>query len=192
MQKKIHNSTRPSISSRRRGKTQHRREVSAGGCVFKRTPRGLYFAMLKDSFGNWSFPKGHVRSGEAFSQAAAREINEELGIGKVKFIKSLGKIDIWFRDRFVFKGKLVHKFIYYFLFEVPSHTRLIKPQTKEKGERIQAVAWVPWNQVLKRSAYGDMKPIIRQALAYLKVKESAPRPTLVVKNKNFDANKPIS
>lgn len=192
MQKKTLNSTRPSISSRRRGKTQHRREVSAGGCVFKRTPRGLYFAMLKDSFGNWSFPKGHVRRGEAFSQAAAREINEELGIKNVKFIKNLGKIDIWFRDRFVFKGKLVHKFIYYFLFEAPANTRLIKPQRKEKGERIQAVTWVPYHQVLKRSTYGDMKPIIRQALTYLKVKESTPRPNLVLKSQNFDADKSIS
>ena len=164
-----HNSTRRSITSRPTAKRRrHRVEVSSGGLVFKRTPQGIYFGMMKDSFGRWAFPKGHVRKGESLRNAARREIQEELGISDMHFIKPLGQIDIWFRDRFVFKGKLIHKYIHYFLFQAPAGTRLKKPTVKEAGERIQGVAWVPVEKILTRSSYSDMQPIIKRALASLK------------------------
>lgn len=171
MNKTRHNSTRQSITSRHRSKTRrHRTEVSSGGLVFKRTPQGIYMAMLKDSFNNWTFPKGHVKPGESYAKAAAREVCEETGLKEVKKIRRLGQIDIWFRDRFVFKGKLVHKYIHYFLFEVVGDTRLKRPEKKKTGERIKAVRWVPIHLVQKRSEYRDMRPIIKSAFHYLKIK----------------------
>lgn len=125
--------------------------------------------MLKDSFGNWTFPKGHVRRRkESRRKAAEREIKEELGLKNVRFIRPLGQIDIWFRDRFVFKGKMVHKFIHYFLFEADKGVKLQVPQEREKGENIQDVAWVPVQKVHGRSAYKDMKPIIYKAISFIK------------------------
>lgn len=171
MKKKHHNSTRQSITSRHQTKVQrHRTEVSAGGLVFKRTPSGVYVAMLKDSFGNWTFPKGHIQKGESYIRGAAREICEETGLKKVRQVRKLGQIDIWFRDRFVFKGKLVHKYIHYFLFEAVGDTRLKKPEQKAKGERIRAVKWIPAHLVQKRSQYRDMKAIIKKALDHLKIR----------------------
>lgn len=170
MQKKHHNLTRPSITSRNSsGESRHRTEVSAGGLVFRRTPKGISFAMLKDSFGNWTFPKGHVRHGETYAKGAEREIAEELGLKNLQKIRKLGHIDIWFRDRFVYKGKLVHKYIYYFLFEVRGSTKLQMPEQKGTGEKIKAVQWIPANIILQRSKYKDMLPIIREALIYLKI-----------------------
>ncbi|MBU1126700.1 NUDIX domain-containing protein [Patescibacteria group bacterium] len=162
--------TRRSISSRQETKKpQHRIEVSAGGLVFKKTDRGIFVAMLQDSFGNWTFPKGHVRRRrESRQRAAEREIKEELGLSELKFVRPLGQIDIWFRDRFVFKGKMVHKFIHYFLFEAPVNAKLIVPEAKEKGEKIQAVAWVPLQNVVKQSSYRDMNPIIQKSLQLLR------------------------
>ncbi len=171
MQKEHHNSTRRSISSRRRSKKrQHRVEVSSGGLVYKKTPNGVDFAMLKDSFGKWTFPKGHVKKGESYVVGAAREIEEEMGLASIRKIRRLGQIDIWFRDRYVFKGKLVHKFIYYFLFESKDDAKLVKPKAQEKGEKIQAVAWVPAHLVEKRSAYKDMRPIVKRAFEHLRIK----------------------
>ncbi|MFH1632249.1 MAG: NUDIX domain-containing protein [bacterium] len=166
-----HNSTRQSITSRRQIDTpRHRTEVSAGGLVFKRTSKGMYFAMLKDPFGKWTFPKGHVKKakGESCRRAAEREVSEELGLADLKFIRPLGKIDIWFRDQFVFKGKLVHKFIHYFLFEVPANTRLSSVKGKAKKEMIQDVAWVRIDKLADKSGYSDMDPVIRRALGYFK------------------------
>jgi 8-oxo-dGTP pyrophosphatase MutT (NUDIX family) len=165
MSKEHHKSTRQSITSRRTDQKERPRiEVSAGGLVYKRTRRGLFFAMLKDSFGKWTFPKGHVRRGEAYEKGAEREIMEETGLREMTLKKPLGKIDIWFRDRYVYKGRLIHKFIHYYLFEAPPGARLQAPKIEATGERIHGVAWVPAALIYKRSNYKDMKPIIKLAL----------------------------
>jgi ADP-ribose pyrophosphatase YjhB (NUDIX family) len=166
MQIPTHNLKRRSISSRKNngGKERHRTEVSAGGLVFKRAPEGIVFAMVVDSYGKWAFPKGHVRHEERYKDAAVREIKEEMGLFGLRHLARLDTIDIWFRDRFVHKGKLVHKYIHYFLFEAPREAELVRPEPKEKGEMINDVAWVPAQELLSRSSYRDMVGIIKKAL----------------------------
>ena len=107
-----------------------------------------------------------MRKGESYRKAAVREIEEELGLKQLKYIRPLGNIDIWFRDRFVFKGKLVRKFIHYFLFEAPANAKLVPLKAKDQGEIIQAAEWVPIGQVWEQSSYEDMKPIVSRALQY--------------------------
>jgi 8-oxo-dGTP pyrophosphatase MutT (NUDIX family) len=135
-------------------------EVSAGGLVFKRTPKGVVFAMMKDSYGKWTFPKGHVEPGEELAEAAARETIEELGLEEIRLLEPLGKIDIWFRDRYVKKGALIHKDIHYFLFIAPQNAALA-PQV---DEHILEAAWVPAREVLEKSFYPDLIPVIQRAL----------------------------
>lgn len=141
-----------------------RLEVSAGALVFKHTKEEICFAMVKDSYGKWTFPKGHVRRGETLREAAERECSEETGLHHLRFKRKLGAIDIWFRDRFVFKGRLIHKFIHYFLYEAGSSARVRTPR-HHAGETIQEVAWVPLSDVLAQSAYKDMKKIVLLAVA---------------------------
>lgn len=177
MKKKPHNSTRRSISSRNPGKKKGKKgekpriEVSAGGLTFKRTRRGIFFAMVNDSYGKWTFPKGHVKRGESYEDAAEREVMEEVGLDDLRYVVDLGKIDIWFRDRYVFKGRLIHKFIHYYLFEVPPSARLKKPIPTHSGEKIRGVAWIPASHIVKRSSYKDMRPIIKKAMQFLKEKK---------------------
>ncbi len=161
-----HKLKRQSISSRRNKgeRERHRTEVSAGGLVFKRTKDGIVFAMVVDSYGKWAFPKGHVRNGEKYRDGAVREIREEMGLTGLRYVCRLESIDIWFRDRFVYKGKLIHKYIHYFLFEAPMTAELVRPQPVDGGENIRAVAWVSARELLKRSSYRDMIGIIKKAL----------------------------
>ncbi|MDR2666293.1 MAG: NUDIX domain-containing protein [Endomicrobium sp.] len=42
----------------------------------------------------WGFPKGHVEKGESEFETATREIFEETGINKVKFIENFIQEDI--------------------------------------------------------------------------------------------------
>lgn len=140
------------------------RETSAGGVVYRRVPGGIEFAMTLDPYDKWTFPKGHVEKGEAIEEAAARETIEELGIDEIRMLEPLGKISIWFRDRFVHRGALIHKDIFFFLFEAARDAKL----TPQKSEGLKDAAWVPAKDVLKRSAYQDLVPIIKKALAFLR------------------------
>ncbi len=132
--------------------------------MFKRVNGLIYFAMVKDSYSKWAFPKGHVKTNESYKDAAVREIFEEMSLTGLRVICRLDTIDIWFRDRFVHKGKLVHKYIHYFLLEAPPNAVVMAPEAKEEGETIRAVSWVAAKDLLKRSSYKDMVRIIKKAL----------------------------
>src|SRR3989441_5545087 len=57
------------------------RETSAGGVVFRRGPDGEpRFLLIRDSYRNWGFPKGHLEPGEPPADAARREVAEETGL----------------------------------------------------------------------------------------------------------------
>ncbi len=63
---------------------------SGGGVVVG--PNGK--VLVANQNGNsWSLPKGHIEEGEHAKTAAIREIKEEAGITKLKFIKELGTYD---------------------------------------------------------------------------------------------------
>ena len=60
---------------------------SAGGIVLNSEKKILVVNQNHDS---WSLPKGHIDPGETPLEAAKREIYEESGIKKLKYIKDLG------------------------------------------------------------------------------------------------------
>ena len=57
------------------------RETSAGGVVYRLDAGHAVFLLIRDSYQNWGFPKGHLESGERAEDAAVREVREETGIG---------------------------------------------------------------------------------------------------------------
>ncbi len=132
--------------------------------MFRRSGSGISFAMMKDSYGKWTFPKGHVEPGEDLEETGARETLEELGLEQVRLLEYLGTIDIWFRDRFEKKGQLIHKDIHYYLFEAPQGARL-EPDPQEHSYEAK---WVPMSRVEARSSYRDMVPIVKKAMGIVK------------------------
>ncbi|MDO8505733.1 MAG: NUDIX domain-containing protein [bacterium] len=145
-----------------------RTEYSAGGVVFRRTSRGIEIAFLLDPFGKWTFAKGHIEKGESIKFAAIREVKEEMGVRFLSVVTPLGRIDWWFKEQrgsaYAPKGAMVHKFVYYFLMEAPTNTRL----RAQKSELISAVRFVPISEALSLSSYKDVKPVLKKALAILK------------------------
>ena len=144
-------------------------EISAGGIVFKRTPQGVRLALIGDPYGRWAFPKGHRELGEKTREAALREVREEMGLGRLRVKKSLGKIDFWFRDNYRpdSKGMLIHKHVYFYLMQAPAKAKG-QPQKKEK---ISKLIWVTPAKAVKLSGYKDVRPILNKALEWLKKSE---------------------
>ncbi|HWO89214.1 MAG TPA: NUDIX domain-containing protein, partial [Gemmatimonadales bacterium] len=52
-------------------------ETSAGGVIFRRAEAGTLVLLIRDSYRNWGFPKGHIEEGEDPVAAAIREVAEE-------------------------------------------------------------------------------------------------------------------
>lgn len=140
------------------------RELSAGGIVFRASGNSVAFALMKDSYGKWTFPKGHVEPAEDIEEAAARETLEELGLDQVRLLEYLGKIDIWFRDKFHKKGQLIHKDIHFYLFQTPKDA----PLRPDPQEHAYEAKWIPLSKVEKMSSYPDMVPIVRRAVELVK------------------------
>ncbi len=130
-------------------------ETSAGGVVFRRTGAGgIVVLLIKDSYRNWGFPKGHVEAGEAPEQAAAREIGEETGLAHLVLKAPIRDIDWFFR----FRGTLIHKTCHFFLFESPDGDA-----TPQRDEGITAVRWVGLEEALKTVSYANAREVLREA-----------------------------
>lgn len=110
-----------------------RREVSAGGVVYRRTPDGPEVLLIRVG-GRWSLPKGLIEKDEAAEAAARREIAEETGLplATLRVARTLPAIEYAFQ----WEGKLVFKTVHNFLVEAPPPAAL-SPQLAE----IEEVRW---------------------------------------------------
>ena len=108
-------------------------EVSAGGIVFRRLPDGgARFLLIKDSYDNWGFPKGHLEDGESPAEAAVRETAEETGLDDLVLQGPIRVIDWHFR----FRGRHIHKYCHFFLLESTEGE-----PTPQADEGITACQW---------------------------------------------------
>lgn len=131
------------------------REVSAGGIVFRRQEEGTAaFLLIRDSYGNWGFPKGHLEEGETPAAAAARETAEETGLAVLVLHGPIRIIDWHFR----FRGRPIHKFCHFFLFESPDGD--VRPQLEEG---ITEYRWAPIEEALDTLTYDNARGVLRRA-----------------------------
>lgn len=135
-------------------RTRTRTEYSAGGVLFRRTGDGPRYLLIRDSYNNWGFPKGHLDEGETPKAAARREVAEETGLSDLVLHEPLGQID-W---RFRFRGLRVHKFCHFFLFEAPTGT-----PTPQREEGISDCRWCALDDALGRIPYANARDVLRRA-----------------------------
>lgn len=129
--------------------------MSAGGIVFRRDPSGTArFLLIRDSYDNWGFPKGHLEDGESPASAAHRETGEETGLAGLTLHGPIRIIDWHFR----FRGRLIHKYCHFFLFESTGGEAV--PQT---AEGITACAWHTLDEALTALSYENARGVLRRA-----------------------------
>ncbi len=139
------------------GRRRAQRETSAGGVVFRRAAGGeVHYLIIRDSYENWGFPKGHLEQDEPPLEAARREVAEETGLQDLVPQGALEVIDWYFR----FRGRTIHKYCHFFLFESRSGEPV--PQT---DEGITACVWKPLDEALSTISYANAREVLQRAAA---------------------------
>ncbi len=145
---------RHSGKPRRRAGDRVRIETSSGGVVFRRAGELNVFLLIRDPYGNWGLPKGHLEGGETPVQAAVREVAEETGLDRLSVHEQLPTIDWYFKDGQV----VVHKFCHFFLIESP-----IGEPSPQADEGITECVWLPLDGALGTLSYDNAREVLKAA-----------------------------
>lgn len=123
-----------------------KREVSAGGLIVCPIHKQWYVLILKDMNETWTFPKGLIEKGERPEDAAAREIEEEVGIVDLKLIAPLPDVQYFYK-----RHTTIEKTVHYFVFV--SMTRMKPKPQKEEG--IREAQWVKMVRAIDMIGYRE-------------------------------------
>lgn len=116
-----------------------RESVAAGGIVARREGADILIALAQERIlDDYVLPKGHVDPGETIEQAAAREIEEEVGISDLLLVGSLGT-----KERLSY-DKTEWKISHYFLYT----TDQIEATPTDRDQH-DAMAWFPLKDLPK-------------------------------------------
>ncbi len=145
---------------------RERRELSAGGVVYRRSAGATEVALIRTGK-RWGLPKGHVEPGEGIRQAACREVLEETGLeGEV--IGKLGDISY----RYTYKkanGELVRVFkrVHFYLL------RWSKGEVRGRDYEVDEARWFDLDEALKTVTYPTEQKMVRSAMAKINKEERA-------------------
>lgn len=129
-------------------------ETSAGGVVYRLDSGVPLYLLIRDSYQNWGFPKGHLESGEHAQDAALREVREETGLDEVALRGTIDTIDWYFR----FRGRLIHKVCHFYLMET------VQADTSpQRAEGITACQWVGYTAAATIVSYANARLVLRRA-----------------------------
>lgn len=141
-----------------------RDETSAGGVVFRIDAGRPLYLLIRDSYQNWGFPKGHLESGELPEHAAVREVTEETGLADLALRGAIDTIDWFFR----FRGQLIHKVCHFYLMETVETVTC--PQ---RAEGITACQWVYFDDAQQMISYANARDVLRRAQEMVVASSSA-------------------
>ena len=135
-------------------RTRAKKATSAGGVGYRLDGGTPLFLLIRDSYANWGFPKGHLEPGERADEAAMREVREETGLQALALRGVIDTIDWYFR----FRGRLIHKVCHFFLMETASEAT--EPQ---RAEGITACRWAPYEEAARLVSYANAREVLRRA-----------------------------
>ncbi len=133
-----------------------KQEAGAGGIIFRRREGVIEFFFVKHGkTGRWTFPKGHQELGETLIETAIREIREEAGLERLRYVASIGKTSFRYRR----ERDVIQKTVHFFLFEAA-------PDAKEVltgEEAIWEAIWVPETRVYETVGYQNLRRLLARA-----------------------------
>lgn len=134
-----------------------RSEISAGGVIFRLCGADLQVCLMRDGYGVWTFPKGHVEAGESHEQAALREVREEVGLQEAQIRMRLGcsRYPILSPD-----GEVIRKTVHWFLMQAAADAAVVPVA----AENVQDAGWFAPQDALTMLGYRSLRPLLRRGL----------------------------
>ena len=138
-----------------------RREISAGGVVYRRRKGAVQIALAarRTRRGDlvWGLPKGEIEPGESAGDAAVREVREETGL-EARIEDELGEI----RYFYVWEGVRIRKAVHFFLMRATGgHVSL-------HDEEMEDVRWFPLTEALAAAGYRGEREVLDRAAERLR------------------------
>ena len=122
--------------------------------VVRRICGVLNALLIKDPYGNWGLPKGHLEGSEGPQEAGLREVMEETGLDDLILGPELRTINWYFR----LKGRLIHKHCTFFLMT----SREGNPIPQE-SEGITDCLWLPLLEAIEVVGYQNAREVLLDA-----------------------------
>ncbi len=128
-------------------------ERSAGALVFRNTPSGRVYLLLKYPAGHWDFPKGNIEKGETPLETMRREVREETGVTDVRLVDGFEHVIDYFYNK---NGRRVHKQVVFFLAESDQDKVTLSFEHRD-------YAWLGFDDAMGLVTYPNSKKLLRAA-----------------------------
>ena len=136
-------------------------QFSSGGVVIRGSKEALEVLLIKDIYGHWTWPKGHIEEGESAEYAALREITEETGLKTLEVIGQIGKQEYWFTQ----DEKKIFKTVTIFLIKA-----LVGEDIHIQVEEVQEAGWFSPEEALEKIEYSGSSALLEKGIKIYKEK----------------------
>ena len=151
----------PGKASRKSRGAPTKREISAGGVVYRRDGEEIeiVLASRRTRRGElaWGLAKGGIEENESPEEAAVREVREETGL-LAEIEDSLGET----RYFYVWEDVRIRKTVHFFLMR---HTG---GDIDDRDDEMEEIRWFPLERALKRAAYRGERDVLGRAAEILR------------------------
>jgi len=135
------------------------REKSCGAVVFRKNGEVEYL-LLHYEAGHWDFVKGQVEPNESEKDTVMRELEEETGLTKAKFVEDFREeINYFFRRG----GKTIYKEVAYFLIQAQNR------KVELSYEHVE-YEWLSYEKAMKKLTFKNSKDVLKKAHKFLKTR----------------------
>ena len=128
-------------------------ERSAGALVFRTSPSGRVYLLLKYPAGHWDFPKGNIERGETPLETMRREVSEETGVTDVRPVAGFEHVIEYFYNR---DGRRIRKQVVFFLAESQQEKVTLSFEHRD-------YAWLSFDDAFRLVTYPNSKRLLRAA-----------------------------
>jgi len=139
-------------------------QLSAGGVVVRMREGVVEILLIKDRFGHWTWPKGHIDKGETLEETALREIMEETGLRTLLIGRELGVQEYQFNSN----DKQIFKRVHIFLVEALAEEDLVIQRSE-----IDQGGWFSPEDAFQKIEYSGSREILEEGIRSFREKHNS-------------------